>query len=479
VNAINQNLAPAPAPAPVRQDAPQANAQSDSTKPGNSGSQQFSDVYNKAANGNGGGGQGKGQSGDGTSANTATDNPHVPAQTEATQASAATSGKVAGAMAKFAIESTRDTAGKAMTSKNADDAKGAADDAKAEADEKLALLTKAAKANAQTPAATAAASTTAEETDGVKAALKLLGAQVAKKTGAEANGPKDAIDGETKNDAKAKEDGADANGLQEALAGMAAQPTGKQQDESPGGEDNDIVYRFSKSDGSGPSMDMKVGKDQDALEAQGNSKPAKIETVSVLDARRYLDSEQSGLSSNAKSVLANVSGDKDWAAVMKAASAISGKDETVPSGPVNTLKIQMNPADLGVVTATLRLKGDELTVHLNVQSGEAFRQLSQDKDGLVQSLKSQGYSVDQVSIQLTAPPADKGVAQTATGQQSTGQQQMQDGSAGQFAQQGRGQDGNRSRQQDNGFDTWQNDEKIAGVEPSTAPPDSARAGRYL
>ena len=140
----------------------------------------------------------------------------------------------------------------------------------------------------------------------------------------------------------------------------------------------------------------------------------------------------------------------------------------------------MTPESIGNVTATLRLHGDQLTVHLQVETGEAFKQLSQDKEGLIQSLKSQGFTVDQVSVQLApAPTTDKTVAQTSAGQQSGGQ--MQDGSsAGQFAQQGREQDNNR-RQQDNGFNAnWQGDDKIGAVDPVAQPSDTARSGQvYL
>ena len=175
--------------------------------------------------------------------------------------------------------------------------------------------------------------------------------------------------------------------------------------------------------------------------------------------------------------------DGDWAAAMKAASSANAlPTEARTATPVNTLKIQMTPESLGNVTATLRLHGDQLTVHLQVESGEAFKQMSQDKDGLIQSLKSQGYSVDQVSVQLApaAQSSDRTVAQTSSGQQ-TGGQQMQDGSsAGQFAQQGREQDNNR-RQQDNGINAnWQSDDTSVAVDPVAAASDTARSGQvYL
>src|SRR3546814_13168401 len=59
--------------------------------------------------------------------------------------------------------------------------------------------------------------------------------------------------------------------------------------------------------------------------------------------------------------------------------------------------LQMNPHALGSVTATLRLVGEALHVHLTVETRAAFRQLSDDSSGMLDALRAQGFSVDQVS----------------------------------------------------------------------------------
>ena len=60
----------------------------------------------------------------------------------------------------------------------------------------------------------------------------------------------------------------------------------------------------------------------------------------------------------------------------------------------------MHPIDLGMVTATLRLKDDELHVEIKVETGDAFRQLSDDQSAMVKALRAQGFAVDQVNIVL-------------------------------------------------------------------------------
>ena len=480
---IDQSLAPLPAS--PKSNAYPANGQKSAQD--NASSQPFGDVYNKAANGNGAdagsqkaGTQGAGQQVDdngGAGDKSATDYK-------------ASAKDAAGMVAKFAFDGSKDAHSKALDSKAAS-LETAADSAlnaaakKSKADQQAALLAKNAKLNGNLEDAANNAAVPgglSEEGDDVSATLKMLGANMAKKqakdgsedTDVKAGGKKDA-----KDEVKEKDGAVDPSvdglaALANAVAQVASGSSSKDDNANGKAKDQDIL--IGNSDAKNGSADHGI-MDADG-EATKSGKAAKADTIEVLDARRYLGPETDGLSQNTKSVLANISGDKDWSSAMKAASTAHVSTEAPAiAAPMNTLKIQMNPQDLGTVTATLRLKGDELTVHLNVESGEAFRQLSLDKDGLVQSLKSQGYSVDQVSIQLTVPTADRTVAQTSAGQQSGGQ--MQDGSAGQFAQQGRGQDGSR-RQQDGNFGNWQNDDRIVGTEPSGVGTDSARAGQvYL
>jgi chemotaxis protein MotD len=87
--------------------------------------------------------------------------------------------------------------------------------------------------------------------------------------------------------------------------------------------------------------------------------------------------------------------------VTAAQNAIEGNTTTT----VNTLKLQMNPENLGSMTASLRLKGEELTVEVKVETVEAYRHLTNDHDQILKALKDQGFSIDQVSIQLSSAAA--------------------------------------------------------------------------
>jgi chemotaxis protein MotD len=63
-----------------------------------------------------------------------------------------------------------------------------------------------------------------------------------------------------------------------------------------------------------------------------------------------------------------------------------------------SLKIQLHPAELGMVTATLRFAGEQLSIELQVENHEAHRRLSSDSEAIVKSLRDLGYDIERVSV---------------------------------------------------------------------------------
>jgi chemotaxis protein MotD len=200
------------------------------------------------------------------------------------------------------------------------------------------------------------------------------------------------------------------------------------------------TFRLSRADSRGVSMEMHLGIDKDA----DNGGKSNVETVTILDSRRYI-----GLATNTNSasVTAAISGDSDWAHAMHASSSLSNAAEQSSTGKVvNTLKIQMNPIELGLVTATLRLQGDALNVDLKVETAAAFRQLKEDHNKMLESLRSQGYAVDSVTISM-APTASSD-AGSQSGAQSDSRQGFAQSQGGE-ARERQNQSGQRSA---GGFD---------------------------
>ncbi len=186
------------------------------------------------------------------------------------------------------------------------------------------------------------------------------------------------------------------------------------------------AFRFSRADGRGQTLDMVIGGGQ--KDGERDLKKTPTEAVTVVDSRRYL-----ALSQNSNTIMSAFSGDPEWTSAMQPSSALSNAATLASTGKVvNTLKIQIHPMTLGTVTATMRLAGDELTVDLAVETMAAYRQLSDDQKGLVESLRAQGFAVDQVSVTLVSPTDKTDSASTQTNGQnnpSFGQQAAQDGSA--------------------------------------------------
>ncbi|EKF17140.1 flagellar hook-length control protein FliK [Nitratireductor pacificus] len=113
---------------------------------------------------------------------------------------------------------------------------------------------------------------------------------------------------------------------------------------------------------------------------------------------------------------------------------------------LQTLKIQLHPAELGPVTARLRIVAEQLMVDIQVETAEARHRLGSDSDAIVKALRGLGYDIDRVTIQQATPgspsngaPAGKGgdgAFQSAAGGQGgdeqshgAGQQNGREGAA--------------------------------------------------
>lgn len=142
---------------------------------------------------------------------------------------------------------------------------------------------------------------------------------------------------------------------------------------------------------------------------------------------------------------------------------------------VQTLKIQLQPVELGVVTANLRMKGEQLSVEIEVESVEAYNRLSRETDAIARALRSHGIAVDEVVIQTpqnhAATPTREGAGSftdtsaNAGRNFSTGAESGQSGGSGQP---------NRDAGQDNGYEV----DKLSPVEQRIGS-GGDRSGVYI
>ncbi|ASP79234.1 flagellar hook-length control protein FliK [Sinorhizobium meliloti] len=263
--------------------------------------------------------------------------------------------------------------------------------------------------------------------------------------------------------ASAVRDGSD--GPAKAVGGISpdvADGAHPQTGEGTGGSEPDRLFRFARADGKGQAVSMSISRDGERAVVENSRSSVKpgVETVTVLEARRYLGL---AVNENTTSVATAIAGDSGWAEALQSSAATTKPEAWSQAGKtLNTLKIQMHPVDLGMVTATLRLKDDELQVELKVETGEAFRQLRDDQSEMVKALRAQGFAVDQVNIVFN------GGGDSANG--GGGQSQAQ-------AQAGReraGDDGQGRQPRDGGRAAT---ERWAGNDATDDVPDGAERSR--
>lgn len=228
------------------------------------------------------------------------------------------------------------------------------------------------------------------------------------------------------------------------------EPSG--QDMSPAGEPQapgrPSVYRIARADGRGQMVEIEHPLGKNAGENAGLGRPD-VNNVVVVDQRRFL----APAADNVQSIAATLAGDTEWARALQPDQALANAASQAGNGKVvNTLKIQLHPIELGLVTATLRLVGDELSVELKVDTGVAYRSLKEDQARIVEALKAHGFAVDQVNLSFGAERSDAQSSNSQNGQAPgfTQQQQQQARDGGQNAPASRERPQYERQRNDNG-----------------------------
>ncbi len=84
-------------------------------------------------------------------------------------------------------------------------------------------------------------------------------------------------------------------------------------------------------------------------------------------------------------------------------------------GSVQVLRLQLKPAELGTVTAHMRMENGQMTVELIAEKDAAFRQLSKDISVMQTAMRSMGIIVDEIVVSHGGAGGD--THQTTDGQQ--------------------------------------------------------------
>lgn len=119
--------------------------------------------------------------------------------------------------------------------------------------------------------------------------------------------------------------------------------------------------------------------------------------IDVVSERSFPAPAPSAMSPAAATVVGAIAADGTARAASLAPSAGIASTASV-AVPTHVLKIELHPAELGVVTASLRLSGEQLSIELKPETHEAHRRLAADSEAIVKSLRGLGFDVDQVTI---------------------------------------------------------------------------------
>ncbi|MDZ5698455.1 flagellar hook-length control protein FliK [Chelativorans sp. M5D2P16] len=113
---------------------------------------------------------------------------------------------------------------------------------------------------------------------------------------------------------------------------------------------------------------------------------------------------------------------------------------------LHVMKIQLQPAELGMVTARLTVSGEQLSVELQVETADARQRLHADGEAITRALRALGYEIDRITVQQA--PQGTNVNAGTTGreqgfQPGPGSGEQQSGAANSHREGGNGNRGAR------------------------------------
>jgi len=109
--------------------------------------------------------------------------------------------------------------------------------------------------------------------------------------------------------------------------------------------------------------------------------------------------------------------------------------------PMRVLHIQLNPPDLGPLTIRMSMRNEALVLQLETGKIETARLIHQDREALSGLLRSAGYSLDSLNIQVMTPERGAGGQSSSAGDnsgQTNNQQESRDAGSRSANRDGRG-----------------------------------------
>jgi len=182
------------------------------------------------------------------------------------------------------------------------------------------------------------------------------------------------------------------------------------------------------------SASAKVSQQSQSVTQQTQGKPSSSAArTEVVSQQSFPAPAQNPMSQTASALVDAIASDKGVQQSFSSTPAGSQTNNSV-AVPTHVLKIELHPAELGAVTASLRLSGEQLSIEMKPETHEAYRRLTTDSDAIIKSMRSLGFDVDKVTIlqpSIAVHAASRADANSAT-PMSTGRDQpsFQPGNSG-------------------------------------------------
>lgn len=133
-------------------------------------------------------------------------------------------------------------------------------------------------------------------------------------------------------------------------------------------------------------------------QAQNGNKVSGVTVVSH-QVSPAMPAQPAAMSNTAAAFVESLAGGALGSARAEAAGHVSFAPTVGKAGPVTTLNIQLQPAELGMVTARLSGTEGQLSIEITVENAEARHRLTSDSDAIVTALRGLGIEVDRLTVQ--------------------------------------------------------------------------------
>ncbi|WP_192385325.1 flagellar hook-length control protein FliK [Mesorhizobium silamurunense] len=144
-----------------------------------------------------------------------------------------------------------------------------------------------------------------------------------------------------------------------------------------------------------PAAAQKTAQTAQSIASINQAKPSSAAgRMDVVSQQSFPAPAQNPIGQTASALVEAIASDNG---VQQAFSSASQTANSV-AVPTHVLKIELHPAELGMVVASLRLSGEQLSIEMKPETHEAYRRLTADSDAIVKSLCGLGFEVNHVTV---------------------------------------------------------------------------------